>query len=234
MRKGDEKKQEILSVSDRLFCSKGFEATSIQDILDQVHTSKGGFYHHFVSKDAVLDVLCAQRAEKAAKAAEEAMQSVTDHMRRINLLFYYMTPLRRDELNFMAMLMPLLDKPESLAVRVRYQDALIHAFLPMLEREVYAAKQADMIYPAVREVCQPVLLLVNQCWLEAALQLLQCAKAGQKPEVGVMLGSLDKYRRSVEVLLDAPYGSVQLVQLGEWAQMLDSLMRYFHYETPSL
>ena len=58
------------------------------------------------------------------------------------------------------------------------------------------------------------------------MMLLNCAKAGQKPEIGMLLAGLEQYRRSVEVLLDAPFGSVQLVQLGEWAQMLDSLMRF--------
>lgn len=62
MRKGDEKKAEILAVSERLFLTRGYEATSIQDILDVLHTSKGGFYHHFVSKDAVLSTLCTQHA----------------------------------------------------------------------------------------------------------------------------------------------------------------------------
>lgn len=227
MRKGDEKKQEILTIADRLFCSKGFEATSIQDILDLVHTSKGGFYHHFASKDAVLDVLCSQRAQKAAASAEEELKQIKDPMQRINMLFYFMMPLRRDEQSFMSMLLPLLDRPESMALRVRYQDALLAAFAPLLRDEIRYAVQADVIYPAVRDVTDPVLMLLNQCWLEAALRLLAYAKEGQRPEAGALLVTLDKYRRSIEVLLDAPYGSVQVIQLGEWALMLDGLMRRF-------
>ena len=43
MRKGDEKRQEMLNVAERLFCLKGYEATSVQDILNVLHSSKGGF-----------------------------------------------------------------------------------------------------------------------------------------------------------------------------------------------
>lgn len=54
MRKGDARKLEILSVSEQLFCRKGYRETSIQDILDVMKVSKGSFYHHFESKDQVL------------------------------------------------------------------------------------------------------------------------------------------------------------------------------------
>jgi len=44
-------KDNIISESLRLFSLKGFLSTSIQDILDAAHTSKGGLYNHFKSKE---------------------------------------------------------------------------------------------------------------------------------------------------------------------------------------
>ena len=70
MRKGEEKKQEILTVAERLFCLKGYRETSVQDILDVLKASKGGFYHYFESKEAVLETLCTERAQKAKAQAE--------------------------------------------------------------------------------------------------------------------------------------------------------------------
>lgn len=64
MRKGDEKRQAILDVAEKLFYTKGYEATSVQDILDVLDTSKGSFYHHFESKEQVLGhPLCATRRQ---------------------------------------------------------------------------------------------------------------------------------------------------------------------------
>jgi AcrR family transcriptional regulator len=52
-------KEKIIHESLKLFSLKGFRSTSIQDILEAAHTSKGGFYNHFSSKEdlfyAVLD-----------------------------------------------------------------------------------------------------------------------------------------------------------------------------------
>jgi len=44
------KKQEILSTSRKIIHSKGYQATSISDILQAAHIGKGQFYHYFSSK----------------------------------------------------------------------------------------------------------------------------------------------------------------------------------------
>ncbi|MBD8925125.1 MAG: TetR/AcrR family transcriptional regulator [[Eubacterium] rectale] len=48
--------EKILDVSQRLFYEKGYEKTSIQDIVNELGgLSKGAIYHHFKSKE---DILC--------------------------------------------------------------------------------------------------------------------------------------------------------------------------------
>lgn len=44
----------ILSASERLFSEKGFEKTSIADIIKELGMSKGAIYHHFSSKEDIL------------------------------------------------------------------------------------------------------------------------------------------------------------------------------------
>lgn len=49
-----EKKQRIIQESIKLFAQKGFAATSIQEIATVCEISKGAFYLHFKSKEALL------------------------------------------------------------------------------------------------------------------------------------------------------------------------------------
>jgi TetR/AcrR family transcriptional repressor of nem operon len=51
------RRNEILDVAQRLVYTKGYEHMTIQDILDDLHISKGAFYHYFDSKGAVLEAL---------------------------------------------------------------------------------------------------------------------------------------------------------------------------------
>ena len=47
----------ILDAAFRLFVERGYDGTSVARILAEVPYSKGAFYHHFASKEAVLDAI---------------------------------------------------------------------------------------------------------------------------------------------------------------------------------
>ena len=48
------RRDEFLDAAQRLIESKGYEQMSIQDVLDEVGTSRGAFYHYFGSKQDLL------------------------------------------------------------------------------------------------------------------------------------------------------------------------------------
>ena len=48
--------ERILEAAQRLFLEKGYDNTTIQDIVDQLGgLTKGAVYHHFKSKEEILD-----------------------------------------------------------------------------------------------------------------------------------------------------------------------------------
>lgn len=51
----------IVEKADTLFYEAGFEATSFADIAGVVGISRGNFYHHFKSKDDILDAVIDRR-----------------------------------------------------------------------------------------------------------------------------------------------------------------------------
>src|SRR3982074_3113929 len=55
----------FLDVGQRLVQTKGYEAMSIQDVLDELEASKGAFYHYFDSKQALLQAVVERFADDA-------------------------------------------------------------------------------------------------------------------------------------------------------------------------
>lgn len=51
----------IIEAADQLFYEQGFEHTSFSHIADAVQISRGNFYHHFKTKDAILDTVIEAR-----------------------------------------------------------------------------------------------------------------------------------------------------------------------------
>lgn len=214
MRKGEEKRQELLNAAEKLFCAKGYEGTSVQDILNVAEMSKGGFYHHFASKEDVIKALCARRAERALAYTEDALSKAESSMGRINAVLRGFMPLRREESTFVDMLRPVMNTPEGRAIAMTYQDALETVFLPMLKAEIAAAAAVEVVCPPVKDAESMILNLVNHCWMQAV--------ARQMDQLD-MLNLLSKYRRAVEVLLDAPYGSVEIVRVEEMDEVFNRM-----------
>ena len=54
-KKGEKRKQELLRIAYQMFIQKGYEATSIDDIIAEAHIAKGTYYYYFPSKEATLE-----------------------------------------------------------------------------------------------------------------------------------------------------------------------------------
>ena len=44
----------VLGAAVDLFARQGYDATSVAEVVTQAGVAKGGFYHHFASKEALL------------------------------------------------------------------------------------------------------------------------------------------------------------------------------------
>lgn len=53
----DERRGELIACAQKLFYSKGYESTSVRDIVDEAGVAKGTFYYYFESKQAVLEAM---------------------------------------------------------------------------------------------------------------------------------------------------------------------------------
>ncbi|WP_284386052.1 TetR/AcrR family transcriptional regulator, partial [Bacillus safensis] len=67
--------QQILNVSTKLFQEKGFEKTSLQDIIHELNMSKGAIYHHFKSKEEILRAVM----ERQFRHATEKLEDLIEH-----------------------------------------------------------------------------------------------------------------------------------------------------------
>src|SRR5437660_2046296 len=52
---GSERRAELLALAATLFAERGFVATTVRDIADAAGILSGSLYHHFDSKDSMVD-----------------------------------------------------------------------------------------------------------------------------------------------------------------------------------
>ncbi len=53
--KGRSRREQLLAVAGRLFAERGYKSTTVRDIADAAGILSGSLYHHFHSKEAMVD-----------------------------------------------------------------------------------------------------------------------------------------------------------------------------------
>ena len=76
-KKPDERKNEIIQTSQRLFIEKGFVETKISDIVKNIGVSQGIFYYYFNSKNEVIDKIIDRYIKKIINCALEIIKDNT-------------------------------------------------------------------------------------------------------------------------------------------------------------
>ncbi|MGI9480234.1 MAG: TetR/AcrR family transcriptional regulator [Hyphomicrobiaceae bacterium] len=80
---GKSTRDEIVEKADDLFYSQGFETTSFADFAKEVGISRGNFYHHFKTKDAILDAVIDRRIAQTEAMLERWEAEGDDPAERI-------------------------------------------------------------------------------------------------------------------------------------------------------
>ncbi len=78
----------FLDAAQRLIQSKGYDQMSVQDVLQEIHASKGAFYHYFDSKEALLAAVVDRMVETTTAAAGPvAMDPDVPALEKLSRLF---------------------------------------------------------------------------------------------------------------------------------------------------
>jgi AcrR family transcriptional regulator len=81
-----EKACKIAKVAAKLFNSKGYLETNMDDIGNGARLSKGGIYHYFSSKDEILFFVLDNYLDVILQGLEETLQGISDPISRIKFI----------------------------------------------------------------------------------------------------------------------------------------------------
>lgn len=111
----EERRDEILDVSERMFLTEGYDRTSVADLIEAVGIAKGTFYYYFASKEEVMDAVVRRFIDReGARLQAIADLPAKTALQKLELLFAASRP-DRDH----------VEKVEMLD-RIHHTDAELH------------------------------------------------------------------------------------------------------------
>lgn len=158
----------ILDVSFRLFMEKGYERTSIQDIIDNLGgLSKGAIYHHFKSKEDIL-VAVTDRMTAESNRLLADIRDRTDLTGKEKLKMIFKESIRRPVQDEIFTVAPNLSNNPRLIFsifRETIDDAAPNYILPIIRQGIsdgsirtdYPAELAELIILAANIWMNPMI-----------------------------------------------------------------------------
>ena len=154
----------ILDTARRLFLKKGYEHTSIQDIIDNLGgLSKGAIYHHFKSKEDILAAVTDQMTSESNQMLA-AIRDRSDLNGREKLRTIFKASINRPVQNRIFTIAPNFNKNPKLLFSLLHDtidEAAPRYILPIIQQGI-ADGSIETDYP---EQLAELILLTANIWL---------------------------------------------------------------------
>ena len=218
MRKGEVRRQAIVDAANALFCTKGYLETTVDDILEELHCSKGSFYHYFDSKLAVLQAICESRVQQSFEMYRQTR--VTSTREKLNSLLYWAQPFRPENEDWLLVTLRLRQRGEGMVMDGAMRQSQRELFKPEMENLLLILNETGAAHISRPRLDDVVFEAYTAFTDEMCEVILQCARQGRGVAADVTQ-VVHAARFLWERVLDMDYGSMVLIRLDEMLPVLE-------------
>jgi AcrR family transcriptional regulator len=211
VKSAEERREEILGVARALFMRRGYDGTSVRDVIDAIGISKGAFYHHFDSK---ADLLAALTDALASELTEQLSGLVDEPLGALAKLDAYFTMIEGFKAYRVGQLVDLaraIYAPGNLALRTTLHEQHVSRAAPILAR-VIAQGVDEGVFTSEDPELTARMTLRMAAHLKA--DLMGPVVSGGPLVAESLLASVEAFARHLERMLGAPEGSLTVADRG--------------------
>ena len=208
-----------MDAAEQLFRSKGYEDTSIQDVLDAVGASRGAFYHYFGSKGELLEAVVDRMVTVVAAFATPVVDDPDrDALHKLRAMFQSITGWKLDRPDLMHAMLEAWISDENALMREHYRRRVTTVLVPLLARIVEQGIAEGTFQANSPTATARAMIFVLLGFQDEATQLLVAARRGDVTfdEVWSVLST---YPTVFDHVAGAPAGTFPFVEqrtLREW------------------
>jgi AcrR family transcriptional regulator len=204
------RREAFLDVAQRLVQTKGYEAMSIQDLLDELDASKGAFYHYFDSKQTLLEAV----VERFADSGVAALSPVLDNadlpaLRKLEAIFAGIARFKAERKQLVLGIMEVWNSDGNAIVREKVRRLTERIMIPLLSAVVSQGIDEGVIDAEAPDETARVLVSLMQGFGQQASDQFIARQAGAI-SFEVVQRSVAANTRAFERILGVPEGSLTL------------------------
>jgi AcrR family transcriptional regulator len=142
------RRAELLDCAQRLFLTRGYEQTTVNDVIAATGLSKGAFYHHFRAKEDLLEAIAGRFARESVGFIEALQaESGLDALQRLNRLLSLGREWKRGHIPELRATFATLLDPQNATLYHRIIEAVSGVLAPALA-QIIAQGEAEGVFDA--------------------------------------------------------------------------------------
>jgi AcrR family transcriptional regulator len=127
------RREAFLDAGQRLIATKGYAQLSIQDVLDELSSSKGAFYHYFDSKAALLEGVVSRMVDAAtASLAPAVADPDRSALEKFEAVFSGLASFKAERKDLILALIRVWLSDDNAVVREHFRRGVIATMTPVL------------------------------------------------------------------------------------------------------
>jgi AcrR family transcriptional regulator len=217
------RKNEIVTAAKKLFFETGYDATSIQDIIDSLGIAKGTFYHYFKSKDELLDSLVDQLMKDMSLRLQPIAASKKSAIEKINGIFRTGAAYKIENLDAFVLIVKTLYRDENQILRDRMFERSIQLNSLTIADIVRQGINEGVFTTAFPEYMGEVMINLGRSINETICHMLLHEKTSATTMSALIKRRMRMYEDMIERILGAPGGSIALYK----GKDLDRIIEHF-------
>jgi AcrR family transcriptional regulator len=180
------RRAELVDCAQGLFLTRGYERTTINDVITATGLSKGAFYHHFRAKEELLEAIAARFArESLGFIGQLNADRDLDALARLNLLLSLSREWKREHIAELRAMFTTLLRPDNAMLYQRIVAAVFDVVTPALAEIIEKGEAEGLFAPGDPRIAAEALLgLANS---RRALVIAALAAAETDVEAGVRM-----------------------------------------------
>jgi AcrR family transcriptional regulator len=200
----------FLDVAQRLIQTKGYEAMSIQDLLDELDASKGAFYHYFDSKQALLEAVVERFADGAVASLEPILiDPRLPALTKLERVFAGIASLKAEQKDLMLAIIEVWNSDGNAIVREKVRRLSERIMVPLFSAVVKQGVEEGTLDVESPDETAKVLVSLMLGFQQQATDLYVASHAGAIA-FEVVQRSVAAHTEAFERILAVPKGSLEL------------------------
>ena len=138
--KNNERKQELLKIAYNIFLMKGYDNTSIDDIINEAKIAKGTYYYYFESKEKTLEEVINMVVEKMTNKAKAILElNLPLEQKFINVILSFKPEINEENLT------EVINLPENIIMHEKVNKKVIQNAVPILTQIVEEGNKHEIL-----------------------------------------------------------------------------------------